>query len=193
MFKKTTCPECGAMWNERVYDACPNCGWVVGADTPLKRAREEAERIEQEEKKRKEQEEKEKEKQRLEEEQKRQEQERIRLEYEHAKKLKEEEEEAAEILRTIGSRKVNPKIEKQCRTVAVLVGALSFVFSLACFIVGFYFVFEISGMYVTGGFTLLVGGGIFLIIGIMSVAFMDLLVNIFACLFDINEALRNYR
>lgn len=192
MFKKTTCPECGAMWNEGVYDACPNCGWVVGADTPLKRAREEAERIEQEEKKRKEKEEKEKEKQRLEEEQKRQEQERIRLEYEHAKKLKEEEE-AAEILRTIGSRKVNPKIEKQCRTVAVLVGALSFVFSLACFIVGFYFVFEISGMYVTGGFTLLVGGGIFLIIGIMSVAFMDLLVNIFACLFDINEALRNYR
>lgn len=186
MFKKTTCPECGAMWNEGVYDACPNCGWVVGADTPLKRAREEAERIEQEEK------EKQKEKQRLEEEQKRQEQERIRLEYEHAKKLKEEAA-TAEILRTIGSRKVNPKIEKKCRTVAVLVEVLSFVFSLACFIVGFYFVFEISGIYVTGGFTLLVGGGVFLIIGIMFEAFMDLLVNIFACLFNTNEALRNHR
>lgn len=32
MFNKTTCPECGAQWNEGVYDKCPNCGWIVGTE-----------------------------------------------------------------------------------------------------------------------------------------------------------------
>lgn len=34
MFKKTTCPVCGAQWNEGVYDKCPSCGWIVGTEAP---------------------------------------------------------------------------------------------------------------------------------------------------------------
>ena len=40
MFKKTTCPECGARWNEGVYDKCPNCGWVVGTEPTHKSIKE---------------------------------------------------------------------------------------------------------------------------------------------------------
>lgn len=184
MFKKTICPECGAMWNEGVYDACPNCGWVVGADTPLKRAREEAERIEQDENAKRE-----KEMQKLE--TKRLELERVRAEMNKAKQLEEAERAVAECLRKIGSQKLNATISKTCSTIAVVTSILSIVFSVVCFCFGITFLIEDSGIYVFGAFTLLVGGGLFLIIGILCGVIPKVLGNIFSCLFNINEFLRN--
>lgn len=184
MFKKTICPECGAMWNEGVYDVCPNCGWVVGADTPLKRAREEAERIEREENAKREKEMQELEKKHLEEE-------RIRAEMKKAKELEEEERATAELLRRIGSQKLNITISKTCSTVAVVTSILSIVFSVVCFCFGLTILIEDSGIYVFGAFTLLVGGGLFLIIGILCAVIPKVLGNIFSCLFNINESLRN--